>query len=260
LSHQDLLTEVHTEYLRSGADIVTANTFATTRFVLAGTGLERRFSDINAAAIDAARRAVTTSNRNSALAASLSCLPPGFDTRAYPDPAAECRAYAELAELFAASAVDLVLLEMLQDTVHAPRACRAVRASGLPFWIGISCRRDAETGRLVGFDDSRSAFDAVVDALLPFGPAGVAIMHSPLDAVSPALAALGERWTGPLGAYAEIPYAADPKSKLAPPSVGPETYAAAAREWIALGAVLVGGCCGTTPAHIEALRELVDGS
>jgi S-methylmethionine-dependent homocysteine/selenocysteine methylase len=261
VEHADLLEAIHGDYIRAGADIVTANTFATTRFVLAGAGLEGRFQEINASALGTARRTAFRSSRDVAVAASLSCLPPGFDRHAYPDSDAEYAAYCELADRFADCRVDLVLLEMMQDTKHTVRACRAVRSAGLPFWIGISCRlgqKSRDGGQdLVAFDDPDCAFDAVLEALLPFDPEGFSIMHSPLDAIVPALERLRVSWAGAIGAYAEIPYADDPEQTTVH-STSPSDYARAAREWLDAGCVLVGGCCGTTPAHIEAVRREVD--
>jgi len=269
LTHADVVFDIHADYVRAGADIVTANTFATSRFVLAAAGLDSRFDEINRAAIAAARRAADSQRRGAgsahrtvAVAASISCLPPAFDARAYPGADAEYAAYAELAECFAGSGVDLVLLEMMQDTEHAPRACRAARASGLPFWIGVSCRRSPRDGALVAFDDEHQPFAAVLDAVLPFEPEGITVMHSPTDAIGPALDALRRHWSGPLGAYAEIPYPEDPSasapSASAAGAVAAADYAELARGWIERGATLIGGCCGTTPGHIEALAALTN--
>jgi S-methylmethionine-dependent homocysteine/selenocysteine methylase len=255
LTQADLLTTIHEDYIRAGADIVTANTFATSRFVLAGAGLDAQFEEINRSAISAARRAAEFANRDVAVAASISCLPPAFDAGAYPSADAEYAAYAELVGCFAENHVDLVLLEMMQDTEHAPRACRAVGRAGLPFWIGVSCRRADSDGRLVAFDEPERPFAAVLDAVLGFEPEGVAIMHSPVDAVGPALAELGRRWQGPTGGYAEIAYPEDPADSGAE-RMDTATYAVAAQEWLARGAALIGGCCGTTPAHIAALAAL----
>jgi S-methylmethionine-dependent homocysteine/selenocysteine methylase len=258
LSDSETLTAIHRDYLHAGADIVTANTFATSRFVLAGAGLDSQWREINIAAIAAARRAISDPFSDTVVAASLSCLAPRFDPNAFPSAAVECAAYAELADLFADQAVDLLLLEMMQDTVHAKRACRAARASGLSFWLGLSCRVDQETSRLVAFDDPATPLERVVESLLPFEPTGIAIMHSPVGAVAPALAMLRRYWLGPLGAYAEIPYAEDPASSSKVEPITPSQYATTAAAWIAAGVTLVGGCCGTSPAHVAALRRRVD--
>ena len=76
---------------------------------------------------------------------------------------------------------------------------------------------------------------------------GVAVMHSPVAAVVPALEEIRARWDGPLGAYPEIGDGATT------PAVTAEKVAAHASEWLRRGVQLVGGCCGTQPAHIRAL-------
>lgn len=256
LSHTDLLTEIHSDYIRAGADIITANTFASTRFVLASAGLDSRFDDVNRSAIKAARAAADAADRDISVAASLSCLPPAFDDSAYPKPDAESRAYSELCACFIEQGIDVILLEMMQDTEHAALACRAASASNLPFWVGISCRVDVKDG-LVGFDHPDLPFAAVLDTLLPFNPSGIAIMHSPLNAVGPALEELDRIWAGPVGAYAEISYPEHPSAQAGHIVTAGE-YSAAAKQWLDQGAAMLGGCCGTTPEHIAALKALVN--
>jgi S-methylmethionine-dependent homocysteine/selenocysteine methylase len=250
LTHYDLLRAVHTDYIDAGADVITTNTFGTSRFVLEAAGYGEQFAAINRRAVDAAREARDSSGRDVAIAASLSCLPPNFDARAYPDGERERAAYRELTELFAEGGVDLIALEMMQDVRHASLACEAAAAIGLPFWLGVSCRRRADS-TLVAFDFPETEIASVLDALLPFGPAAVNVMHSPPDAIEPALALIAARWRGARGAYPESGGgAAD-----APSHVAPAGLAAQARGWIASGARIVGGCCGTTPEHVRALRE-----
>jgi homocysteine S-methyltransferase len=245
LTHYDLLKSIHADYIANGADVVTTNTFATTRFVLEAAGHGREFATINARAVAAAREARDASGRDVAIAGSLSCLPPRFDVHAYPDERAEAAAYRELAETLAAAGVDLLVLEMMQETHHAPLACAAARAVGLPYWLGVSCRLGAG-GTLVGFDFPLVPVASCLDALLPLAPAAVAVMHSPVAAVVPALAAIRERYAGALGAYPEV------GSREA--CTEPTAFAARAGEWLAAGAQIVGGCCGTTPEHTRAVR------
>ncbi len=249
LTHYELLREIHADFVAAGADVITTNTFATTRFVLEAGGHGNEFAAINNRAVAAAREAREAAGRDVAIAGSMSCLPPRFDVHGYPGEAAESAAYQELASTLAEAGVDLLLLEMMQETRHAPLACAAVRATGLPVWLGVSCRPGVGD-TLVGFDFPLVPFDACLDALLPFVPAAVAVMHSPLSAVVPALHAIRARYSGPLGAYPEIGDGTPGSS-----SVEPEQLAAHASEWVAAGGRIVGGCCGTTPEHVRAIRQ-----
>jgi S-methylmethionine-dependent homocysteine/selenocysteine methylase len=249
----DLLRAIHEGYVAAGADVITTNTFATTRFVLEAAGHGDDFALINTRAVAAAREARDTAGRDIAIAGSISCLPPRFDVNAYPDERAECAAYLELAETLAEAGVDLLALEMLQETRHAPLACQAARSVGLPIWLGVSCRLGAGAS-LVGFDFPLVPLAECLDAVLTFMPSAVNVMHSPVKAIEPALREVRARWPGPLGAYPEI----GDGSPHAPHSNSPDELAAQACGWMARGAQIIGGCCGTTPEHIRALAALRD--
>jgi S-methylmethionine-dependent homocysteine/selenocysteine methylase len=252
-THYDLLRAIHADYIAAGADVITTNTFGTSRFVLEAGGHGAEFAAINRRAVDAAREARAATARGVAIAASMSCLPPRFDVEAYPDERRERAAYRELAELFAESGVDLIALEMLQDVRHAALACEAAASTGLPFWLGVSCRV-REDGALVAFDFADTELTTVLDALLPFSPSAVNVMHSPPEAIAPALELVAARFPGTRGAYPEI---GDGTPALLQ-GVRPAELAAYALDWIAAGARIVGGCCGTTPDYVRALRAALE--
>jgi S-methylmethionine-dependent homocysteine/selenocysteine methylase len=250
-THYALLRAIHLEHIEAGADVVTANTFATSRFVLEAAGLGAEVAALNRLSVQAALDARERAGRDVAIACSLSCQPPRFDPRAYPGRATESAAYRELAELFAEAGADLISLEMLQDTEHAPLACEAARASGLPFWLGVSCR-DAG-GQLTAFDYPDVPFADCLDLLLPYAPAAVNVMHSPRAVVDVALASVRERWHGFVGAYPALPGNGALEQDIGEP-IAPADFADLAMGWVARGAHIVGGCCGATPEHVRALR------
>jgi S-methylmethionine-dependent homocysteine/selenocysteine methylase len=246
-THAHMLRDIHLDYVRAGADVITTNTFGTTRFLLDAAGLDGQFEQINERALNAALDARKIAASHVAIAGSMSCLPPSFDTAAYPDLETELAAYIELADYLANNGADLIVLEMMQETVHAPLACEAARQTGLPVWLGLSCRLD-QRRRCVGYDFPAIPMSETLDALLGFDPDAIAIMHSPPVAVEPALSELRQRWPGVVGAYPEI--AGDAAFPM-------ERWTALARSWIEMGARIVGGCCGTSPAHIRALRDML---
>jgi S-methylmethionine-dependent homocysteine/selenocysteine methylase len=250
LAHFALLRDIHADYIAAGADVITTATFGTSRFVLEAAGHGAEFAEINRRAVTAAREARDASGRDVGVAGSMSCLPPRFDPRAYPDETRENADYRELADTLATAGADLLVVEMMQETRHAPLALAAAKTTGLPVWLGVSCRLDS-AGGLVGFDFPLVPLADCLGALLPLAPDAVAVMHSPLQAVVPALGSLQQRFRGPLGAYPEIGDGATPSS------VSPDRLALAALEWIDAGAQIVGGCCGTTPEHIGALRDVL---
>src|SRR5690606_37944049 len=115
LTHPEILTAVHADYLDAGADVITTNTFGAARFVLDAAGLGRERGRIVRASVDAARAARERVKPEALIAGSVSCLPPAFDVRRYPAPDDERAAYVELAERLAEAGVDLLVLEMMED-------------------------------------------------------------------------------------------------------------------------------------------------
>ena len=255
LTHRGLLREVHQDYIRAGAEVITTNTFATTRFVLASAGLNDRFEQINRAAMEAAREARDAVARGPvAIAGSLSCLPPNLDPAAYPpDRGEEEDAYRELACLLAEEGADLIALEMMEDALHAPLAMTAALETGLPVWLGVSTRLDGEGAALVGFDFPETPLAEPLEALIPLQPAVVNVMHTPPEAVGPALDELRGCWSGPLGAYPELGDFSAPDWQFTR-RLTPAEFLSQAVGWVRKGARLIGGCCGTTPEHIRALK------
>ena len=264
-THPDVVCRVHQEYLRAGVDVVTANTFATCRHVLAGCGLANEASEITAKAVELAHRAIdeVAPDRPVAVAGSMSnnvAWIPGTispDTRFLPTLEAEAANYREMADTLASAGADLILLEMMSDVAHASLAVEAAVATGLPVWIGVSCAL-LDNGSVSAWDmhtvepaenldaghapQEISPLASVIDAMAAFAPQVMGIMHSTVAATGPGLDALAERWAGPLMAYPEA---------TGPYFVEPSEFAAHCRGWVQI----IGGCCGTTVEHIRALVD-----
>lgn len=255
LGHEALLRQIHRDYILAGAEVITANTFGTTRFVLASAGLDNEFERINRRAMRAVREAREDAAAGPvAIAGSLSCLPPGNDPAAYPDPHGELDGYRELAELLAAEGADLIALEMMEDTVHSAMAMAAALETGLPVWLGVSTRLSDRGDSLVGFDFPDTPLAEPLEALVPMNPAVVNVMHTPPEAVGPALEELRHYWSGPCGVYPELGDFSAPDWQFTR-QLAPDEFVAHAVAWVEQGARVLGGCCGTFPEHIRALKE-----
>ena len=189
-----------------------------------------------------------------AIAGSISCLPPGLDVAAYPEATKERDGYRELADVLAEGGVDLIALEMMEATRHAVMAMEAALEIGLPVWLGVSCRFAADAETLVGFDFPDTPLAEPLDTLLPLGAAVVNVMHTDPAAVAPAVNEVRARWSGPLGVYPELGDFSAPNWNFTN-LMSPEDFAQTAAQWVGQGARLLGGCCGTTPDHIRALRD-----
>jgi S-methylmethionine-dependent homocysteine/selenocysteine methylase len=245
LGHPEVVREVHEDYIRAGAEIVIANTFAANRLALEPAGLGDRVAEINRLAVAAAVRARgNAAERPVLVAGSLTPLGTEIVPDANADRGHVLACFREQAELQAEAGVDLFAVEMVPDALHGAAAAEAARATGLPVLLGLST---AWSG------GDATPLEALAAELAGPGVLAVAAMHCELAEVDSALGAIERGWRGPLGAYPH-------HGGWEPPhwvfhEIAPERFAEAARGWVARGAQLVGGCCGIGPAHIARLRE-----
>jgi S-methylmethionine-dependent homocysteine/selenocysteine methylase len=253
------LRQIHRDYLLAGAEVVTANTFRTHRRSLAHGGLGDSAARLTRLAVELAQAAVAEGGlaRPAYVAGSLAPLEDCYSPDLVP-PQAECeREHGEMAESLAASGVDLILVETMNTIREARAAVEAARATGLPVLASFVCRTD---GRLF----SGESVGEAVDAIAPLGVAGLLInctpsttIHEPFAELSGAVA--GQRAPVAVrGLYANIGHTNDIDGWTSTTDVTPLDYARLASGWLGQGANLIGGCCGTTPAHIAALRALLD--
>ena len=276
-THPDIVRQVHEDYIRAGADVITTNTFATCRHVLEAAGLGEETVAINRRAVELAREARdrVAADRPIAVAGSMSNMTgwlPGTlstDPRYEPTADEEAANLHEMAETLVEAGVDLIIMEMMLDLEHAKRAIVAALATGLPVWIGISCTR-RPGGRMIGWDmvaeedASRLVEDhqprpdvpleTLIDELMGLGGTVAGIMHSSLSSTSPGLEVLFGRWSGPVMAYPEV-LTVDPRNTNARAPVSPEEFAGHCRGWVEGGVQIIGGCCDSTVEHI---RRMVD--
>ena len=252
-THPQMIRQIHEDFIRAGADIITTNTFSTAKHVLEPAGLGDQFRALNAQCVTLAQEARDAVAEQSVLiAGSISTFNPRNDPTYKPTPAVAKANYAEQAELLAETGVDLFIMEMVRDIEHATYAIEAILATGRPLWLGFSARRAAD-GTLLSYD-REFAFSEVLAAILPLGASLAAIMHTDLEDAEPALAMLAETWDRPKGAY---PHSGDfvmPHWQFET-VISPEAYAARAQQWVADGFQVIGGCCGMGPEHIRVLKE-----
>jgi len=278
-THPDIVRQVHEEYIRAGADVVTANTFSTSRHVLASAGLADETVSINARAVELAREAVhnVSPERPIAVAGSMSNMRawiPGTvspDPRFLPTPEEEFNNYQEVAQTLAKSGVDLILMEMMTDIDRSSMAISAAVETGLPVWIGTSCtlrddgsasvwnQHSEEPATRLSPDHLKSedkSYDTLIEAMLSFQPQVMGVMHSTIETTNAGLQTLFEHWQGPVMAYPET---SSEVRKGISDQVEPAIFAEHCRDWVESGVQIIGGCCGTTIEHIRSMvNELPD--
>ena len=261
LETPEILREVHEDYIRAGSRIITANTFSAHRLMLDPAGLGGRSVELTRQAVEIALEARERLGAGDTVvvAGSMSHQVPvhaGTDYRdaeQLPSPERCEAAFREMASTLAESGVDLLLLEMMSDPALANPAIAAARGTGLPVWIGYSCRGNPR-GEPVSFTRADLDAAAMLRSTHPEGAGAIGIMHTHMGLVSAAIEAFRGQWEGPIMAYPDTGHFEMPNWVWENPA-SPAEFACAALRWIDEGARLLGGCCGFGVTHIDALAN-----
>jgi methionine synthase I (cobalamin-dependent) len=252
LDDPELVWTIHGDEAAAGADILTANTFRTHRRTLDQAGLAARAGELTTLAVRLAHQAASVPGREIFVAGSLSPLEDCYRPDLVPDDAALASEHGAQARILAESGVDLLLAETHNSIREAAAAVRAAKAAGVP--VVVSLVTDA-AGRLL----SGEAIEKAAGVLIPLEPDAVGINCVPAARLADDLAILAPAaGSTPLCAYGNLGLPAPGPGWAFTDEMAPDAFAEQARRWIALGARIVGGCCGTTPAHTRALRRLLD--
>lgn len=250
LTQPDLVQRVHADYLDAGAGVIETNSFGANRLKLARRGLDSQTRAINIEAVRLAARAV--GERDVLVAGSVGPLgmrleeaqSQGLDVPAI---------FREHITALAEGGVDFIQLETFSDLAELKIAVAAVRGAGdLPFACSMSFSEDGVTHRGVTLADAFAALRA----------AGVKIIGANCCIGPRALAALFEtalpRWDDVL--FSAFPNAGRPEFLDGRYFylTTPDYFAGRGVDLVRQGAKLVGGCCGTQPAHIAALRQALE--
>jgi S-methylmethionine-dependent homocysteine/selenocysteine methylase len=261
ITHPEIVRAVHEDYIAAGADIVIANTFATSALLFNHLGRDDELPRIDAAAVAAAKQA---SQDRVPVAGSFSTMRPvvkGSDRTSRQREWAKKDAkdlFKRKADSLVAADVDFIMMEMMRDLDYSLWATEAAVATGLPVWIGIGVEADAN-GRLKGFGREDFAFEDIIRPLMETGATVLCIMHSSPNDTTAAIPVAQAKWKGPLGAYPESGYFTMPNWKFVDIIPVP-AFVELAKAWAERGVTILGGCCGIGPDHIKALADVFKGS
>jgi S-methylmethionine-dependent homocysteine/selenocysteine methylase len=251
--------EVHRRYLASGCDVLSTNTWSVLEAAHpapsgpVGPRHDPLWVDAARQGVRLARAAIEEAGRGGEVAAAFCANSALLDERA--QGRLELLSWA-----WQDSPPDLVILETLEaipDQV-ALETIEMVCETGLPVWV--SFRRgpggmSSVEGRVTP-DPDPDAFGGTLAELEKLGVRAILVNCVPAGELPETLRWLRARTQLPLGAYPNLGHH-DGAGWEFDTEVGPRDYAQLAESWREAGASIVGGCCGTTPEHIAALRDLV---
>ena len=268
LTQPDVIRDIHDQYVSAGADIIETNTFSSTTIAQSDYGMGEIVPDINRAAARVAREAADACKQrrvfvagaigplNRTLSISRDVNDPGKRDVTFEQVAA---AYRQQVEHLVEGGVDILLVETIFDTLNAKAALFAIA----DYFDAAGCRIPVMVSGTITDLSGRTLTGQTVEAFLN------SASHFPLLSVG-LNCALGPR---EMRAYIEELSTKSPFFVSAYPNAGlpdplsetgfpetPETLAPQLREWAEQGWLnILGGCCGTTPAHIRAIAEVVQG-
>ena len=264
ITDPDVVRQIHVDYIAAGADMITTNTYGIIRSDLSNVGIADRFGELNNLACNLALEARGRSPRDVLIAGSLPPLRGSFR----PDlvgPIDEIESlYQEQAELLAPY-VDLLLCETMSSAVEGRAAARAACSTAKPVWVAWTLNED-RSGNLRSGESIAEAV-AALEGLPVSGFLANCCAPESITRAIPHLVAAGGKWAGgyantfnPIPQDWTLDGDKDSDGLLTlREDLGPDRYAANVTNWLAAGATVVGGCCGTRPAHIEKMRILIDG-
>jgi methionine synthase I (cobalamin-dependent)/5,10-methylenetetrahydrofolate reductase len=250
-THPEEVFRAHQAYIEAGAQLIETNTFGANRYKLGQLGIAGRVSELNHRGVKLAREAREAAKHEVLIAGSIGPLGAALQVQELPEE--EIFAiFKEQAGALEERGVDLLVLETFSDTAELRIALNAIRSfSRLPIVAELTY---SEEGTTIGGTRPQDAWEALKNQAIQAVGANCTIGPQLLI---PVLRELAGSASLPLSA---MPNAGFPKrvgDRIVYPRSSPEYFALFAREAVDLGARILGGCCGTTPAHIRAIAEAV---
>ncbi len=244
LTAPEAVERIHAAYAAAGADILTANTFGASRRKLGEDP-----APYIAAGIAAARRAAGEKRLVALDAGPLGTLLEPFGEMSFEE---AYRQFADIMEAGERAGADLVLIETMSDLLEAKAALLAVKErTSLPVFVTMTFGEDGRT--FLGVDPAAAAV-----TLTSLGADGIGLNCSlGPEELRPVLGEILRNTCLPvmIQPNAGLPRLVDGETVY---DVTPEEFARWGRTFLEDGAAILGGCCGTSPAHIKALRQVLD--
>jgi S-methylmethionine-dependent homocysteine/selenocysteine methylase len=244
-----LVARIHRDYVEAGAEILVADSFRTQARSLAHAGLAGRAGELCALAVRLTREAAEQAARPCWVAGSAPPLEDCYRPDLVPGEDALRREHAAHAANLVAAGADLLFLETMNTVREARAALVSAREAGAEAVVSFVCGA-APDARLLSGEPLAEALAAVA----PLAPLAVGVNCLPPRAAAACLPALARSGL-PFMVYANLGAPTPDGGFRRSDDLTPEAFADEASRWLDAGACAVGGCCGTTPAHVAAIAR-----
>ena len=258
----NILKQVHTDYIRAGSQIITTNTYASSRIMLRSAGFEKRFEEVNLKAVNSALKArEETGYIDVIIAGSISHRYPIADGDTKSNASIQVsklelqEATEEMALLLTNNGCDVILLEMMYRPERMKIIFDIVKKLNIPIWVCFSCRKSDKGEILSLTDETVVPFSEMIAISKEYNFGAWGIMHTSEDILGECIKMIKANFNGPILSYPDTGGWISP-NWIFDTVIEPEKFKEKANGWFALGAQIIGGCCGTSPDHIRALATL----
>lgn len=250
-----IVLNVHKAYIAAGSDMIETNTFGANRIKLAAAGLAQNVELYNRSAVELVKQAIAESEREDVyIIGSVGPLGVGIQPFGRLAPAEAKEVYAEQIKALVDAGADVLQFETFNEHKELLLAVQAARTVSTEIPIIAQTTFYSENLTYSGFPPARVAHDLhkvgvdVIGVNCGSGPAGIAnVLKQMVNAIPSAI-------------FSAMPNAGFPEvvgGRILYPATA-EYFADYALTFKSIGATIIGGCCGTTPEHIAAMRQALD--
>ncbi len=251
MSDPQVVREIHRDYILSGAEIIITNTFRTQRRTLDKAKKGNKARQLTKLAVKLAKEAVKEARVpwKVWVAGSVAPLEDCYTPELVPDLKTAKKEHKEHIRNLLAGGVDFILVETMNTIGEAVVALEAAKELKVPLAVSFCVDKK---GRILGGE----AVADMVKAVEPLRPLALMINCSDSRVTTNALRELKQLTQIPIGAYANgMGRAHDDQGWIFKGGMSVARYLQQVQDWLKAGAILIGGCCGTTPKYIEAMRK-----
>jgi len=258
----DTLIETHRAYIDSGANIITANTYASSRLMLEVTEDNDHVRTVNLKSLEAAQIAREQSGCNDVLiAGSISHALPytkgEMGATQQPDILNTTlrTAYDEMVSIHEVGGADLILLEMLSLPARMEPLLESAKKSSLPTWCGLSAKQKTQASPITAWHDQNILFSKNIEMVSRYNFDVMGIMHTAAELISITIPELRQKHKGPIMVYPDSGFFKAPNWQFEN-VMSPREFRNFSESWLDQGVQVIGGCCGLGTDHIKEISDL----
>ncbi len=254
MKNPEVVKQIHRDYIDAGADIITTNTFRTNRRTFDHAKMENKARKYTLRACELAKEAAKESGRKDILIAGSiapveDCYTPGLVPKKIDVLIEE---HADLVQNLKEGGVDVLWIEAMNSVRETIAVLEAAKKHGMESAVSFLCTPE---GNLFDGDP----IEDVITTILPYSPLAILSNCSSPKRIGVSLRRMVACTNIPCGVYANGDGEPHPdQGWIFHGQHFPKEYATCAKEWLDAGALIIGGCCGTTPDYIRGLRSIVD--